>query len=106
MLCRGPTDLGTRAQAQAQGGGQLIEEERHAVVDLRITAGRHRAVPDLRAAPHDEFRTVDENELMQHMAPGDWCRGPSGKDVLNCRSLPHECAVAARSRFSMVPRIT
>ena len=35
VLERAPADLGARSQAEAQRVRQLIEEHRHAVIDLR-----------------------------------------------------------------------
>jgi hypothetical protein len=70
VLDRGPSDLGARAQPEAQGLHQLIQEHRHAVVDLTVGGRGHRSNGNLRPAAPDDLGPVDGDEFVQHKNSG------------------------------------
>ena len=65
MLECGPPNLRARAQTEAQGGDQLIQEHRHPVVDLTVGGRRHRSRGNLRPAAPDNLGPIDGDEFMQ-----------------------------------------
>src|ERR1051326_523212 len=66
MLDGGAGNLSASALAEAQRVGQLIQEERHTVRDLRCGRWRNRACGHLPSAAADDLFAVKRNELVQH----------------------------------------
>src|SRR5581483_7793187 len=68
MEQRGVADLGARQHAETQRVDQLLEEQRHPVIDLRLRRRRNRACGHFHPAPTDDLFAVRGNEFMQHDA--------------------------------------
>ena len=66
VLDRARADLGARGQAEAQRVRQLIQEHRHAVIDLRLGWRWNRPRGHLRPAPPDDLVAVDGDEFVEH----------------------------------------
>ena len=70
MQDRAPGNLGIEvALAAAKRGHQLIQEQRHPVVDFRFGGRWNRPRGDLRSATQNDLVAVDGNELVEHCRP-------------------------------------
>src|ERR1051325_7470188 len=66
MLDGSAGNLSASGLAEAQRVAQLIQEERHTVLDLRCCRWRNRACGHLPLAAADDLFAVKRNELVQH----------------------------------------
>src|SRR5581483_9102045 len=83
MLDGGAGNLSASRLAQAQRVAQLIEEERHAVLDLRCCRWWDGSCGDLLPTSPDDLFTVERNELVQH----DLAFSPCGPRLRSQRQI-------------------